>query len=192
MLLVRCYASGDETLQGKKASPPNVGQGCRGGTLFFSISREKRFASHPVLRRCPPNLTAKIRGFWADRYLLQANELRYGCPSNREFDRRFYRQQEPAERTGRLTMEIEPAGPPAALWHPKVWARPPARLETVNLPMPEAEEKMVKEAMDRGRPLGGQAWVKRMAAALDLQHTLRLRGRPGGWRKRPENGEESE
>jgi putative transposase len=69
--------------------------------------------------------------------------------------------------------------------------RPPGWLETVNLPAIEAEEKMVQESIARGRPLGGERWVKQMAAALDLQQTLRPRGRPEGWRKQPKNEEKS-
>ena len=46
--------------------------------------------------------------------------------------------------------------------------------------MPEAEEKMVKEAIDRGRPLGREGWARQMAAMLDLDHTLHPhRGRAG-------------
>ncbi|MGA2442448.1 MAG: hypothetical protein ABSH08_15960 [Tepidisphaeraceae bacterium] len=53
--------------------------------------------------------------------------------------------------------------------------RPPRSLETVNLPMIEAEEKMVKHAMDRGRPLGTEAWGRQKAVGLDVGHTLRPR-----------------
>jgi putative transposase len=69
--------------------------------------------------------------------------------------------------------------------------RPPRWLETVNLPLIDSEAKMVKDAIDRGRPLGDERWVKQMARSLDLQHTLRPRGRPPGWRKRPKKEEKS-
>ena len=51
-------------------------------------------------------------------------------------------------------------------------------LQTVNLPAPEADEKMVMDSIERGLPLGDDAWVKRMARTLDLEHTLRIRGCP--------------
>ena len=68
---------------------------------------------------------------------------------------------------------------------------PPRWLQTVNLPTIEAEEKMVKLSLDRGRPLGSEAWARKTAGTLRLEHTLRPRGRPEGWRKRPEKQEKS-
>jgi putative transposase len=63
-------------------------------------------------------------------------------------------------------------------------ARPSKWLETVNLPQNEAEEKMVRDCLERNRPMGSDRWVHRMARQLDLRHTLRPRGRPLGWRKK--------
>jgi len=61
----------------------------------------------------------------------------------------------------------------------------PARwLQTVNLPQNEAEEKMVKDSIKRSRPLGSEIWTGRMVNHLSLQHTMRPRGRPAGWRKK--------
>jgi putative transposase len=67
--------------------------------------------------------------------------------------------------------------------------RPARWLETVNLPMIEAEENAVREAIRRDRPLGSEQWIKRTAATLNLEHTLRPRGRPIGWRKKAEKTE---
>ena len=67
--------------------------------------------------------------------------------------------------------------------------RPSRWLETVNTPQSEAEEKMVKEAIVRGRPVGSDPWVQRTAKALSLGHTLRPRGRPVGWRKKKRKSE---
>jgi hypothetical protein len=61
--------------------------------------------------------------------------------------------------------------------------RPSGWLETVNLPQSESEEKRVKESIARGRPLGSDPWTQRIARQLALNHTLRPRGRPVGWRK---------
>ncbi len=51
---------------------------------------------------------------------------------------------------------------------------------------------MVKDSIQRSRPCGTDAWVRRTARALDLTHTLRPRGRPEGWRKQREMEEKSE
>ena len=63
-------------------------------------------------------------------------------------------------------------------------SRPSRWLETVNLPQSQEEERMVKDCLTRSRPAGGDAWTRRMAEMLGLDHTLRPRGRPLGWRKK--------
>ena len=70
-------------------------------------------------------------------------------------------------------------------------ARPRKWLESVNLPLLGAEEKMVTESLRRERPLGSERWIKEMAHSLGLEHTLRPRGRPVGWRKRSRKQAES-
>jgi putative transposase len=63
---------------------------------------------------------------------------------------------------------------------------PPANwLQLVNRPQTAAEETAVQTSIARGRPLGDPRWQKRTAARLDLQTTLRTRGRP---RKAKNNG----
>jgi hypothetical protein len=64
-------------------------------------------------------------------------------------------------------------------------------LHTVSLPMIEAEKKMAKQSLDRGSPPDSEAWVKKTADTLNLEHTLRPPDRPEGWRKRPEKLEKS-
>jgi hypothetical protein len=44
--------------------------------------------------------------------------------------------------------------------------------------MTEAECRAVRESVRRGRPLGSDPWVRRTAAALGLESSLRPRGRP--------------
>jgi len=56
-------------------------------------------------------------------------------------------------------------------------------LEWVNQPQTADEEANVREHMQRGRPYGQPAWVKRTARTLGLEPSLRPRGRPVGWRK---------
>jgi len=61
--------------------------------------------------------------------------------------------------------------------------RPRDWLEILNTSPSDAEEEQVKQHIERSRPMGAEAWVKSMASALGLQHTLNPPGRPVGWRK---------
>jgi len=69
------------------------------------------------------------------------------------------------------------------------WPVPqPARwLQIVNEPQSQQEETTVKESIKRNRPAGSEQWVRKVARQLDLEYSLRPRGRPKGWRKRKEN-----
>ncbi|MFM8953368.1 MAG: transposase [Planctomycetaceae bacterium] len=51
-------------------------------------------------------------------------------------------------------------------------------LEWVNAPQTEGELADLRICATRGRPFGSDAWVKRIASQLDLEATLRPRGRP--------------
>ena len=66
--------------------------------------------------------------------------------------------------------------------------RPAGWRRLVNLPQSEAEEAAMREHIARNRPMGREAWVRKMASSLHLQQTLRPRGRPKGWRKRKNGG----
>ena len=57
-------------------------------------------------------------------------------------------------------------------------------LDWVNAPQTAAEEEAVRTSLHRDRPFGGEAWARRTAQRLGLDHTLRPRGRPKGWRKK--------
>jgi putative transposase len=48
----------------------------------------------------------------------------------------------------------------------------------VNQPPRDAERQRVIDSMERGRPLGSDAWVMRTARKLGLQYTINPRGRP--------------
>ena len=61
--------------------------------------------------------------------------------------------------------------------------RPANWLRTVNSVGREEDEARIQVALERNQPLGDEAWVRRMAVKLDLEHTLRSRGRQVGWRK---------
>jgi putative transposase len=56
-------------------------------------------------------------------------------------------------------------------------------LGMVNTPQTAAEEAAVRQSIQRNRPFGSDAWVRRTARTLALQHSLNPRGRPVGWRK---------
>jgi putative transposase len=56
--------------------------------------------------------------------------------------------------------------------------RPRDWTETVNRPLGENELESVKTSLERGRPLGSERWIDRMAAKLKLTHTIRSEGRP--------------
>jgi putative transposase len=57
-------------------------------------------------------------------------------------------------------------------------ARPPRWAERVNQPLTGPELHAVRTSVNRGTPFGDQTWVQRIAQELNLQSTLRPRGRP--------------
>jgi putative transposase len=65
-----------------------------------------------------------------------------------------------------------------ALLHAWPVDRPQRWLALVNRPQSEAEEAAVQESIRRSRPLGSAAWVKPTVKRLNLQWTMRPRGRP--------------
>jgi putative transposase len=56
-------------------------------------------------------------------------------------------------------------------------------LKWVNAPQTDAEVEAVRTCLKRGRPLGSEKFVRRIARQLGLEHTLRSPGRQPGWRK---------
>jgi putative transposase len=56
--------------------------------------------------------------------------------------------------------------------------RPRGWLAHVNRPQTAAEVAAVQESIRRGTPYGSEQFIKRSARQLDLQSTLRPRGRP--------------
>ncbi len=67
----------------------------------------------------------------------------------------------------------------AKLLHEWPTPRPRHWLRLVNEPIPPNLAKTVQTAIARGQPFGREAWVRRTAAQLGLQSTMRDRGRPG-------------
>ena len=66
----------------------------------------------------------------------------------------------------------------AALLAPWPVERPRGWAAVVNRPQPPAEFEAVRRSVVRSRPYGSDPWVLRTADRLDLQWTLRPRGRP--------------
>jgi len=56
--------------------------------------------------------------------------------------------------------------------------RPSRWVEHVNQPQSEAEIEAIRRCLRRGRPYGSETWTERTARKLELEPTLRPRGRP--------------
>ncbi len=56
--------------------------------------------------------------------------------------------------------------------------RLPNWIERVNEPLSEHELKAIRNCAQRGAPLGDEGWVESIARRLDLESTMRPRGRP--------------
>jgi len=65
-----------------------------------------------------------------------------------------------------------------APWPPDTYPGNPRWLALVNTPQRPADEAAIHLSIQRNRPLGTPQWTQRIAAELDLSHTLRPRGRP--------------
>jgi len=57
-------------------------------------------------------------------------------------------------------------------------ARLPNWVERVNQPLTDRELETVRRCAHRGQPLGNESWVESVARRLNLESTLRPRGRP--------------
>jgi putative transposase len=66
--------------------------------------------------------------------------------------------------------------------------RPRNWLEILNEPMREEEVERVRVSLKRGRPFGGEKWVKRVVGRLGLEWTVRDPWRPKGSRKKLQGG----
>lgn len=51
-------------------------------------------------------------------------------------------------------------------------------LQWINTPQPKEELETIRYAIKRGRPYGGEEWIKETAKKLNLEATLNPRGRP--------------
>ncbi|MEM9367875.1 MAG: hypothetical protein AAGD07_17930 [Planctomycetota bacterium] len=48
----------------------------------------------------------------------------------------------------------------------------------MNEPLSDSDLKAVRQSAQRGRPLGDEGWVESIARRLNLESTMRPRGRP--------------
>jgi len=65
-----------------------------------------------------------------------------------------------------------------ALLAPWPLPRRPGWVDHVNAPLTEAELAAVRRSVQRGNPLGDEAWCEKTVQRLGLESTLRPRGRP--------------
>lgn len=56
--------------------------------------------------------------------------------------------------------------------------RPMDWIQRVNAPLSQNEQRKIRRCIARGRPLGDEEWVESTARRLNLESTLRARGRP--------------
>jgi len=76
-----------------------------------------------------------------------------------------------------LAWWADPESAPA--WWRADWVRRPDDwLDVVNRPQSKEELTALRLCVQRGRPYGGERWIKRFAAEHGLDSTLRPRGRP--------------
>ena len=68
--------------------------------------------------------------------------------------------------------------PDPKLLSPWPLARLPGWIDRVNEPLSKQELDAVRLSAQRGRPLGDEGWVESIARRLDLESTMRPRGRP--------------
>jgi putative transposase len=128
------------------------------GTTGAGHLYQGRFKSFPI---------QEDEHFYAVARYVERNPLRAGMVRRAEQWRWSslyrWRQGTPVER---------------AILSPWPTPRQPGWTERVNAPQSAAELKALQRSMDRGAPLGDAGWVQKTAEALDLESTLRPRGRP--------------
>ena len=137
-----------------------------------------RFKSFVIQRR-PPSASQRAAGtietadpLWTVIRYVERNPLRAGLVKRAE--------EWP---WSSLRWSVRPDEAPSC-WHGPATRRPEGWARHVNQPQTQQELEAVRRSVVRGRPFGGEAWVRRIAARLGLEFTLRPRGRP------PKRGQE--
>ena len=81
-------------------------------------------------------------------------------------------------RWGSLRRWLQNPEPEAKLLSPWPIPRLPNWVDRVNEPLTDHEFKSIRNCAQRGAPLGDEGWVESIARRLDLESTMRPRGRP--------------
>lgn len=81
-------------------------------------------------------------------------------------------------RWGSLWRWLQKSEPDPQLLSPWPLARLPGWVDRVNHPLSQKELEAVRRCAQRGRPLGDEGWVESIARRLNLESTMRPRGRP--------------
>ena len=92
-------------------------------------------------------------------------------------------------RWGSLWRWLQKPEPEPKLLSPWPIPRLPNWIERVNEPLSENELKAIRNCARRGAPLGDEGWVESIARRLDLESTMRPRGRPRVRPAPPQNKE---
>jgi len=81
-------------------------------------------------------------------------------------------------RWGSLWRWLQPSEPEPPLLSPWPIPRLPRWVDRVNEPLTAQELKSIRRSVQRGRPFGEDAWLETCVKRLQLESTLRPRGRP--------------
>ncbi len=79
---------------------------------------------------------------------------------------------------GSLARWLAKSEPAPKLLSPWPISRSPSWKARVNTPLSDKELQAVRRSIKRGAPFGDETWVESIARRLDLESTLRPRGRP--------------
>lgn len=81
-------------------------------------------------------------------------------------------------RWGSLWRWLQNPEPEPKLLSPWPIPRLPNWVDRVNEPLTDGELKAIRNCAQRGAPLGDEGWIEAIARRLDLESTMRPRGRP--------------
>jgi len=79
---------------------------------------------------------------------------------------------------GSLWLWLQKTEPEPRLWPPWPLPRLPGWAARMNESITKQELDAVRLSAQRGKPFGNEAWVESMARRLNLESTIRPRGRP--------------
>ena len=86
---------------------------------------------------------------------------------------------------------LQKAEPEPRLLSPWPISRLPKWADRVNQALSDQELKAIRRSVQRGAPLGDECWVESIARRLNLESTMRPRGRPRVRRLQPERNKQA-